>query len=359
MMQFLWRFWRAQFTRKTTPLFIVAFLSFLTSVFVQVPSLTESYIYRKWRESAQYADVIVGYKGSPLQIVANTLFRLENPTGNLPEESVNYWKKHPMVLESCAGALGDNIQGYPIVGTDSNYFDWMNISLEEGRLPSTSGEIVVSKLVANRLGLHLGDHLHSSHGSDANGEAHDHHHLTLVGFIKADRAADNESFFVPTAAYYDMHSGKGKGKVTALMLRLKSKSALVMLPRVFETRPNEQGAFPVFIFAGLQKQWAPTLEKMRTWGMLVPLAIAILFVAFMYFLARTEREARSFLVQLKTPRMLRYLSLYGLPILFALFGYAIHLLIFYSVDLGVSLLQALLALIPIALSTLILTRIRS
>ena len=57
------------------------FLSILVCVGFYGARITEAYVFKKWTESAQYVDVIVGRKGSPLQIVANTLFRLENPTG--------------------------------------------------------------------------------------------------------------------------------------------------------------------------------------------------------------------------------------------------------------------------------------
>ena len=358
-MRMIVQFWRAQLRRKTTPLLIVAFLSLLTALLVQIPSITESYIYKKWRESAQYADVVVGYKGSPLQIVANTLYRLENPTGNLPQESVAYWEKHPMVAESCPVALGDNIDGYPIVGTDTNYFQWMNITLLQGRWPLTSGELVLSEELAKQLEISIGDHLHSSHGSDANGEAHDHHHLTVVGFTQGERAADNEAFFVPVEAYYDMHHGKGAGAVTALMLKLKSKSALVMLPRVFDNRPNEQGAFPVFIFAGLEKQWAPTIEKLTTWGMLLPAAVALLFIAFMYFLARGEREARRYLHDLKVPPLTQFFALYGMPLFSALIGYALHVLVIQWFEFPLAIHSAWLAILPTAIAAVLFTRIRS
>lgn len=352
-------FWRAQLRRKTAPLLIIAFLSLLTALLVQVPSMTSSYVYSKWRESAQYADVVVGYKGSPLQIVANTMYRLENPTGNLPQESVTYWKKHPMVSESCPVALGDNIDGYPIVGTDTNYFRWMNIALLQGRWPSASTEVVLSAELARRLEISIGDHLHSSHGSDAKGEAHDHHHLEVVGLTRGERTADNEAFFVPVEAYYDMHHGQGDGAVTALMLRLKSKSALVMLPRVFAARANEQGAFPVFIFAGLQKQWAPTLAKLETWGMLLPAAVALLFISFLYFLARGEREARLYLQHLKTSPIERYLALYGLPLISALSGFLLHVLLLWGFGCSIASMGAGVALLPIGSAALLFTRIRS
>ncbi|CAI8417446.1 MAG: Uncharacterised protein [Cryomorphaceae bacterium] len=156
-----------------------------------------------------------------------------------------------------------------------------------------------------------------------------------------------------------MHHGQGAGAVTALMLRLKSKSALVMLPRVFDARANEQGAFPVFIFAGLQKQWAPTLAKLETWGMLLPAAVALLFIAFLYFLARGEREARLYLQHLKTSPLERYLALYGLPLISALSGFLLHVLLLWGFGCSIATMGAGVALLPIGIAALLFIRIRS
>jgi hypothetical protein len=98
-----------------------------------------------------------------------------------------------------------------------------------------------------------------------------------------------------------MHNNKGKGDITALMLRLKSKSALVMLPRVFDQRPNEQGAFPVFIFAQLQKQWTPTLATMKKYSVIVPVILLLMFALIVAYLNGTEKESTRFYTLQKLP----------------------------------------------------------
>ena len=286
--------WSGQLRAKGIQYVMLTLLTVLVSGGFYASRITESYIFSKWTESAQYADVIVSYKGSPLQIVASTLFRMENPTGNIDSTTAAYWEKHPMVAASCPVSLGDNIQGYPLIGTSLDYFDWMQINVVEGHLPNNDADVVVDVSLAETLGLSIGDELHSSHGGDSNGEQHDHHHLQIVGLVQAPRNADQQAFFTTTTAYYGMHNNKGKGDVTALMLRLKSKSALVMLPRVFDQRPNEQGAFPVFIFAQLQKQWTPTLATMKKYSVIVPVILLLMFGLIVAYLNGTEKESKRF-----------------------------------------------------------------
>ena len=313
-------FWRGQLRSKGIQYVLLAMLTVLVSTGFYAAKIAESYIFKKWTESAQYTDVIVGYKGSPLQIVASTLFRLENPTGNIDSTTVAFWQKHPLVASSCPVSMGDNISGYPLIGTSEAYFDWMNIELVEGRFPESDEDVVVSEALAEELGLKIGSHLHSSHGSETTGESHDHHHLNIVGLISAERAADVKAFFTTTGAYYGMHEGKGQGEITALMLRLKSKSALVMLPRLFENRANEQGAFPVFIFAQLQKQWTPTLEKMKQYSIAIPLVLLLMFTFILSYLGGTERPARSFLRLQKHSGMNVFIMSQGLSLLAVFIG---------------------------------------
>ena len=225
-----------------------------------------------------------------------------------------------MVAASCPVSLGDNIQGYPLIGTSHDYFDWMEINVVDGHLPNNDADVVVDVSLAETLGLSIGDELHSSHGGASNGEKHDHHHLQIVGLVQASRNADQQAFFTTTTAYYGMHNNKGKGEITALMLRLKSKSALVMLPRVFDQRPNEQGAFPVFIFAQLQKQWAPTLATMKKYSVIVPVILLLMFALIVAYLNGTENESKRFYTLQKLPGFEIFWLQQGLSIFAVLVG---------------------------------------
>lgn len=321
--------WFGQLRSKGVQYFLIAFLAALVCFGFYTAKITKDYIFNKWTESAQLADVVVGFKGSPLQIVASTLFRLENPTGNLDSASVAYWKAHPLVSDYCTVSLGDNIEGYPLIGTSASYFDWTGIEVVQGHLPQSDEDVVLDEQLAEELGLTLGAHLHPSHGSDTNGESHDHHHFNIVGIVRADRAADQKVFFTTPKAYYGMHEGKGNGDVTAIMLRVKRKSALVMLPRMFENRPNEQGAFPVFIFAQLQKQWTPTLRKMETYSIVLPLVLLVMFVLIIRYLASTERTTVGFMKLQKVPYLPRFFGAYGLIVCAVLLGVFMGLLVLH------------------------------
>jgi putative ABC transport system permease protein len=70
-----------------------------------------------------YWDMVVGGKGSPLQLVLNSLYYQDAPTGNI---DIARWKQ----LQADRGVervvpltMGDNYLGWPIVGTTPALFD--------------------------------------------------------------------------------------------------------------------------------------------------------------------------------------------------------------------------------------------
>lgn len=321
--------WRGQLRAKGIQYLMLIFLSILVCVGFYSARITEAYVFKKWTESAQLVDVIVGRKGSPLQIVANSLFRLENPTGNIPSSTVDFWENHPMIASSCPISLGDNIMGYPLIGTSQEYYDWMNVKLIKGMLPINQEDVVLDVKLADKLELQIGDTLKSSHGAST-GETHDHY-LQIAGLIRAKRTADQSCFFTTIDTYYEMHGTKHSKDITSLMLRLKSKSALVMLPRIFDNRPDEQGAFPVFIFAQLQKQWSPVLRELEKFSVIIPIALLFMFAMVLFYLGSTERITKRFMLIQKVNLTNALIYCHSLALTAVLFGSLISYMILRSV----------------------------
>ena len=81
-------------------------------------------------------DLVVGAKGSPLQLVLSGLYHADIPTGNIRLSDAKTWTEHPMVESAIPLALGDSHQGFRIVGTNEDYVDIYDGQLAEGKLPS-------------------------------------------------------------------------------------------------------------------------------------------------------------------------------------------------------------------------------
>ncbi len=105
--------------------------------------------------------LVVGAKGSPLELVLNTLyFRADYPNP----------MRHQQVTRVQESGLAQAIpmyvrfhsQGYPIVGTGFDYFAYRGLRVAEGRQIATLGECLVGARVAASLGVGPGDAIISS-----------------------------------------------------------------------------------------------------------------------------------------------------------------------------------------------------
>jgi putative ABC transport system permease protein len=111
-------------------------------------------------------DLVIGAKGSPLQLILCSMYHIDAPTGNiLLQEARPFMNpKHPLIARAVPLSLGDNAGGFRIVGTVPEFLDLYGARLANGKLWSSPGEVVLGAEAARRLGLDLGSSFRSSHG---------------------------------------------------------------------------------------------------------------------------------------------------------------------------------------------------
>ena len=66
-------------------------------------------------------DLVVGAKGSPLQLILSGVLHLDVPPGNVPLKAVQALQQHALVAQVIPLSLGDNFHGFRIVGTTPDY----------------------------------------------------------------------------------------------------------------------------------------------------------------------------------------------------------------------------------------------
>jgi putative ABC transport system permease protein len=110
---------------------------------------------------ADVTPIIIGAKGSPLELVLNSLYFGSDMPGTI---------KHEEVTRVSETGLADAIplytrfktRTYPIVGTTVDYLDFRALPVAAGRKMAVLGECVIGSAVAKREGLGVGSHLLSS-----------------------------------------------------------------------------------------------------------------------------------------------------------------------------------------------------
>ena len=147
--------------------------------------LVNAQLQNEFTSNLKGIDLVVGAKGSPMQLILSSVFHLDIPTGNIPQEEAEKLSKHPMVKEAIPLALGDNYRGFRIVGTTPAYPAHYQASLQPGgRYWTKEMEAVLGAEVAAKSGLKPGDSFAGSHGLTSGGELHSEFPYTVVGILE-------------------------------------------------------------------------------------------------------------------------------------------------------------------------------
>ena len=128
-------------------------------------------------------DMVVGAKGSPLQIILSSIFHIDNPTGNIKLEEAESLTKNRWVEQGIPLSYGDSYKGFRIVGSTYDYLSLFGGTVTKGRLWESPMEVVVGAKVAKNLGLKLKQEFSSVHGLAEVGETHNDHPFVVVGIL--------------------------------------------------------------------------------------------------------------------------------------------------------------------------------
>lgn len=261
---------------------------------------------------AEGVDLVVGAKGSPLQLILSAVYHLDSPTGNIPVAEADRLAQHPLVAEAVPVALGDSFRGFRIVGTTEPYAARYEPELaggeawNEGEL--AEGAVVLGATVAAETGLGVGDEVVSAHGLAEGGAAHGDHPMTVAGIYAPtgtvlDRLVltsletvwethgahemegpppPTPSPFAPPAAGAAPAQPRIFGpprpparEYTALLVRYASPMAAVSLPRTINSQTNLQAASPAFETQRLLGLLGVGFDALRWFGVVLVAAAAL------------------------------------------------------------------------------------
>ena len=169
--------------------------------------LTMQQLESKFNENANKIDLVVGAKGSRLQLVLCNVFHVDNPTGNIRMKDVTFLTKHPFVKNAIPISLGDNFKSYRIVGTNQNFLQKLyKAPLKQGKLFEKPYEVVLGFNAANKMDLKLGDSFYGSHGIDASIHEHQDAKYLVVGLLDYSGEVIDNLILTPLESVWQVHS---------------------------------------------------------------------------------------------------------------------------------------------------------
>jgi putative ABC transport system permease protein len=150
---------------------------------------------RQLTARAEATPLIVGAKGSPLELVLNTLY-----FGSDVPERAQYAAALQVSESGLATAIPMYVRfkarGRPIVGTSFEYFAVRGLALESGRQLVTLGECVLGSRAAGALGLGPGDTIVSSPESVFDLAGVYPLKMTVTGVLAFSDSPDDDAVFV-------------------------------------------------------------------------------------------------------------------------------------------------------------------
>jgi len=180
-------------------------------------------------------DAVLGARGSKLQLILNAVFHLEESPGNLAWQDYLDARKNPNVAVALPIAMGDNYQGYRLVGTLTNLFTQVEPAPGRRYTVAPGGrvfemgytEAVVGSFVARRLGLKVGDHFHPYHGLLFNEDKEHAEDYVVVGVLEPSNTPADRVIWIPLEGIQNMkgHSAQTATDISAVLLKLRSPLA--------------------------------------------------------------------------------------------------------------------------------------
>lgn len=228
-------------------------------------------------------DLVVGAKGSPLQLILSAVYHVDIPTGNIPLAEAEALSADPLVKQTIPVALGDNFMGYRIVGPPPAYPAHYGAALADGRLFELSMEATVGATVARAAKLRVGDLIVGSHGVGGEGHAHADHPFEVVGILEPTGTVLDRLVLTPVESVWDVHaahghdaaaSGRGR-EVTAVLVTYASPLAAARLPRRINQDTGMQAASPASELVRLLSLVGVGLDAMRAFGFVLIVSAAL------------------------------------------------------------------------------------
>jgi putative ABC transport system permease protein len=243
---------------------------------------------QKMTRDAVGIDLVVGAKGSPLQLILSSVYHIDFPTGNIKMEEAQLISRSRLVKKVIPLAMGDNVQGLRILGTNHDYLDLYAVKFAAGKAWEKPFEVTLGAESAKILGLKLGDTFSGSHGISVGSHDHDQHAFTVTGILASSGKVVDRLVLTSIESVWYTHDEEGGAEsiasevgeeaslaveeapelgmdlhlqavaargfpitdqdreVTTLLVRYRNPMAAIQLPRIINSGTSMQAASPAF-----------------------------------------------------------------------------------------------------------------
>ncbi|MDQ3187820.1 MAG: ABC transporter permease [Pseudomonadota bacterium] len=285
-----WRLALAQLLRKplqTALAVMLLALGIATLVFVV---LVQGQLSRQLTRDAQGIDLVVGAKGSPLQLILSAVYHIDVPTGNVALAAMDQLRANRLIAQVIPVSMGDSYRGFRIVGTEPALIEHYRGRLAFGALWTAPMQAVLGAEVARTTGLSVESTFAGSHGLTEGGAAHEESMYRVVGVLMPTGTVLDRLVITDKASIWRAHEGEpadaderaileAEREVTALLVRYASPLAAAIVPRQVNAESRLMAASPASELARLFALVGVGINTMRVFAaVLIASSVLALFV---------------------------------------------------------------------------------
>jgi putative ABC transport system permease protein len=254
--------WKSIWSKPLSSVLNIILIAFGTGI-LTILLLASKQISDKLENNSKDIDLVVGAKGSPLQLILSSIYYIDFPTGNIPLKEAQELARSPFVKKAVPLALGDNYNGVRIVGTDSNFVGIYKLKVKEGKFWQSDFETTIGSSVAKNQKLKIGDTFYGAHGLTGSTDVHKTHAYKVAGILTPQGNVTDNLILTNISSVWKMHDheegeehdhdSKHKEKeapeiqnkeITSLLIQYRSPMSVVMFPRMVNESTNMQAASP-------------------------------------------------------------------------------------------------------------------
>ena len=272
--------WKNMVYRPLNTALCVSLLLFGVGI-ISTLLVVQHQIEQKFERDLEGIDLVIGAKGSPLQLVLSAVYHLDAPTGNIKLSEARKIMDNPLVAQAIPLAYGDSYRGYRIVGSTPDYLIKYRAQFAEGRPFKRAMEAVIGANVAEKTGLRKGATFLGTHGEVAQGHVHDDHPYTVVGVLEKTNTVLDRLVLTNIESVWQVHDDahgappptlathREEGhdhdaehnhedghdhaessldeeelEITALLLQYKTKMSAIRMPQLINEQTKLQAVLP-------------------------------------------------------------------------------------------------------------------
>ncbi|MFN4146828.1 MAG: ABC transporter permease [Runella sp.] len=339
----------ANLKEKKLNSFLSALLMTLGIGIISLLLLLNKQLDEQFRRNIKGIDMVVGAKGSPLQLILSSIYQIDSPTGNVSLAEAQRVMKNPLVKKAIPLSLGDNYFSFRIVGTNAQYPAHFEAKLKEGRLFEKTLEATIGSKVAKVTGLKIGDTFAGAHGFDNMDDVHGDKKYTVVGIFEPSNTVVDQLILTDLSSVWAIHehaegdapnttslltdekdtptSDDPSQEITSLLVKFRNPMGMVALPRFINENTKMQAASVAVEINRLFSLLGIGIDTLRAIALIIILIAGVSVFVSLYNSLKERKYEMALMLSMGATRTKLFVMLLLEGLWLALVGYVAGLVL--------------------------------